>query len=792
MKSTKPSSLKAALSAAVLAAVILFTAACANPLLPKPEESEAAPGQGIVKVTLAGAEETNVRTLMPVTDPITYTLTFTQAGKEVTRTMSGAAAQYELDPGTWNLRVEGMLLVEGEAEGTLIVTGETTVTVTVGTSTPVTVNLEKAYDDADGYGGPTASLRYSVTFPDTVEEALLYLYAIPHDPELQRIIDITTEKEGHITEVYSGYYRVAVSLSYTDSGVKKTAGKTEVAHFFPKLETRVAYAFTEEDFIGPRPMSLVNTVWAGKTPRAGDWLTISFKDIETAIAGSTEAGLRTIWSFSFDNSTNNWGYTFDGTARTGTITSGGWNPAPDGFTVSEDGTTLTITNYGSHTGGPREFKRLWDSAGTVTITPLAIAAPAHLVGSVWAGTTPQDNGNGWLTISFKDLTTAINGSAEIGLRTIWSFNADNTTNNWGYTYDGTARTGTIASSGWNPAPNGFSVSADGTTLTITNYGNHSGSPREFKRLRAPDPVMALVESHQISGTISRAAYNGTTYVVAGGVYNNNASEWSDDGVSWTKIDAGTGEGTSQFPASSAIRSLVFANGIFVAGGDGSTIAWSNDGKTWTKATTNLSQANTRIGAIVWTETQFVAATGEGVITSADGKIWSAPVANSPTSNTGIASNGSRTVVIGSGNISWSDNLTTWTTKPIAELISGASMMMMGGITCGNGVFVTVGYASNRIIWSEDGETWQAADFTDPAHDAGNFYSVTYGNGMFIAVANAGRMLLSLNGKTWTEFHNGANGNPIGSPFDTSPINSISYGFGKFIALGNDGKIAISE
>jgi hypothetical protein len=99
-------------------------------------------------------------------------------------------------------------------------------------------------------------------------------------------------------------------------------------------------------------------VWAGETPRDGDWLTISFKDLTTAIAGSEETGLRAIGSFSIDNSTNNWGYTYNVTTRAGTVTASRWNPAPDGFTISEDGKTLTITHYGNHEGDPREFKRL--------------------------------------------------------------------------------------------------------------------------------------------------------------------------------------------------------------------------------------------------------------------------------------------------------------------------------------------------------------------------------------------------------------------------------------------------
>jgi hypothetical protein len=94
---------------------------------------------------------------------------------------------------------------------------------------------------------------------------------------------------------------------------------------------------------------LVGSVWGGETPRPGDWLTISFMS----------AG-KVICSFSIDNTSNRWDYTYDNSTNTGTITNpypppDDWNPAPNGFTISDD--TLTITNYGFHGGAPRQFKR---------------------------------------------------------------------------------------------------------------------------------------------------------------------------------------------------------------------------------------------------------------------------------------------------------------------------------------------------------------------------------------------------------------------------------------------------
>lgn len=209
--------------------------------------------------------------------------------------------------------------------------------------------------------------------------------------------------------------------------------------------------------------ALINSVWMGTTPQADGtgWLTITFK-----------AENKVIWAFSADNTTNEWNYTFN-TADKGTISvPSGWNPCPNGFTVSGD--TLTVTNYGNHEGDPRSFKQVRKADLTVTdpvpFTPGTLAN--DLVGSVWGGLTPQGNGTGWLTITF----TADN-------KVIWAFSFDNTTNEWGYTFNATDGGTITVPSGWNPCPNGFTINDGGDTLTVTHYGSHAGDPRSFKRYR---------------------------------------------------------------------------------------------------------------------------------------------------------------------------------------------------------------------------------------------------------------------------------------------------------------------
>ena len=214
---------------------------------------------------------------------------------------------------------------------------------------------------------------------------------------------------------------------------------------------------------GNNSAALINSVWAGVTPRQGDWLTISFKKDN-----------KVILSFSSDNTTNEWTYTFD-TANSGTFSDpeesrnpAPENPAPNGFTISKD--TLTIVNYGNHAVNNLEFKRLRQADLTLAPVPFTPGTlDPNLINSVWAGETPR--AGDWLTISFKPDN-----------KVIWSFCFDNTTNEWEYSFDSTENSGTFTPSGpWNPAPNGFTIK-DGI-LTVTNYGNHAGAPREFKRYR---------------------------------------------------------------------------------------------------------------------------------------------------------------------------------------------------------------------------------------------------------------------------------------------------------------------
>jgi hypothetical protein len=192
--------------------------------------------------------------------------------------------------------------------------------------------------------------------------------------------------------------------------------------------------------------SLENTVWAGETPRNGDWATFTFK-----------AGNKVAASFAVDNTTNEWTCTYDGAAKSGSFSGGGLGA----FTISKDAKTLVITEYYAH--GLREFKRLrgGDSVDPVPFTPGAL--PADLVNTVWAGETPR--GGDWATFAFK-----ADG------KVVASFAVDNSTNEW--TYTNTGKDGAITGPGWFDGL--FTISDDAKILTFPGY---MGGSRDFTRLR---------------------------------------------------------------------------------------------------------------------------------------------------------------------------------------------------------------------------------------------------------------------------------------------------------------------
>ena len=111
--------------------------------------------------------------------------------------------------------------------------------------------------------------------------------------------------------------------------------------------------------------------------------------------------------------------------------------------------------------------------------------------------------------------------------------------------------------------------------------------------------------------------------------------------------------------------------------------------------------------------------------------------------------------------------TTWTIR------TSAANNEWNSVTYGNGLFVAVASGLNGVMTSPDGITW-----TSQTSAGSSIWSaVTYGNGLFVAVSfNRGQVITSPDGITWT----------LQRAAQNYQWYSVTYGNGLFVAVSSDG------
>jgi hypothetical protein len=252
---------------------------------------------------------------------------------------------------------------------------------------------------------------------------------------------------------------------------------------------------------------------------------------------------------------------------------------------------------------------------------------------------------------------------------------------------------------------------------------------------------------------------GNGLFVAVALDGTNRVMTSPDGITWTaRVAAEANEW----------RSITYGNGLFVAVAQSGTnrVMTSAIGTTTFNGTSAQTLSGSNVGASTFGNVELV---GAGTKTF-----------------TGSASSSNFTVTAGSGIVTapaslsltgnYTNNATTvpnggsqWTSRTASEANSWYS------VTYGNGLFVAVSYTgTNRVMTSPDGTTWTAR----VASEANQWYSVTYGNGLFVAVAVDGtnRVMTSSDGITWT----------ARVATEANSWRSITYGNGLFVAVSQDG------
>ena len=135
-------------------------------------------------------------------------------------------------------------------------------------------------------------------------------------------------------------------------------------------------------------------------------------------------------------------------------------------------------------------------------------------------------------------------------------------------------------------------------------------------------------------------------------------------------------------------------------------------------------------------------------------------------------------VIGGGPSTGAGNLQNWITVSNSTIPNYA-------IAYGNGLFVAVGNFG-RMVYSSNGVSW--TDIDSPYVD--QIMTIAYGDGKFVAGDSNGNIAYSSNGIDWTAV--------ASNPWLNTELNAyvsiraIAYGNGKFVAVGDWGKIAYSS
>ncbi len=138
-------------------------------------------------------------------------------------------------------------------------------------------------------------------------------------------------------------------------------------------------------------------------------------------------------------------------------------------------------------------------------------------------------------------------------------------------------------------------------------------------------------------------------------------------------------------------------------------------------------------------------------------------ANQVTMNGGAEDSGNRDFLICTANVG------TWTVETAAE------NNWWDSVTYGNGLFVAVANnGTHEVMTSPDGVTW-----TPRTSAMNSAASVTYGNSLFVAVGSDGSghyVMTSPDGITWT----------VRTPAENNPWGTVTYGNGLFVAVTSSG------
>lgn len=346
----------------------------------------------------------------------------------------------------------------------------------------------------------------------------------------------------------------------------------------------------------------------------------------------------------------------------------------------------------------------------------------------------------------------------------------------GVTHDGTrwlvVTTGTTVVTSTNGTDWTFFTSTGGGSANAVAFGAGlfvSASSGGVIRTSSDNGVTWLTRTANAgTNNLNDVAFLNNQFVAVG---NSGTLITSPDGIVWTArtSNAGTtnlhtvayGAGTAKYIVGSA-------------GGTNGYLSSTDNGVTWVSAALPTGGGGS-IRALVFADGRFVGAGSTGsVFTSTDGSTWILRQSVTNRTMRDIAHGNGRYVIVSNSSAAFATSTdgVTWTAGDTAA----GSTSSLNAVAYGNGLFVAVG--SNLIATTTDGMNWvnrtPAGSFT--------FNGISFGGGVFVAVANTGLAYRSTDGVNWT---------PITSTGTTSNLTAVAYGAGMFTAVGAAGAVTTS-
>lgn len=303
---------------------------------------------------------------------------------------------------------------------------------------------------------------------------------------------------------------------------------------------------------------------------------------------------------------------------------------------------------------------------------------------------------------------------------------------WSPTYENDAEIPQFTDVTWDPAEGAFLVVGNGGAMRTVAVPNApavvtSNTAEDFEAVLVQDGNRIAVGEH---GVIMQ-----------------------HDGVAWTART----EGPRQ-----QMNAVALNGTAGIAVGEGGLVVST------TGSNELVGNGNPALNAITQSGGGYVAVGNGGAVHINNGSTWRSGASGVTSNLFGIGSGMSRLVAVGDGVALYSDTGgETWQSTAVGTVLNAVASTGAGFIAVGNG---------GAIFVSNDGIGWQPQ--ASPA--AANLRGVAVGNGMTVAVGDAGTVLIS-NGTGWAA-HN------VGS---SNHLLAVAFENGNFIAAGTDGTVLTS-